>query len=91
MVTLLLIEVLAFSIESVVEYATLTWLESLGWNIAHGSDIAPDTLGSERNDCADVVLRRRPCHSLAALNLDLPREMLDDAFGKPALPGRADA
>lgn len=26
--------------ESTVEDATLTWLESLGWRITHGSDIA---------------------------------------------------
>ena len=29
--------------ESTVEDAALTWLESLGWTIAHGPDIAPDT------------------------------------------------
>ena len=27
--------------ESVVEDAALGWLDSLGWNIAHGPDIAP--------------------------------------------------
>ena len=26
--------------ESIVEDAALAWLESLGWSIAHGSDIA---------------------------------------------------
>lgn len=30
--------------ESVVESAALAWLEGLGWSIAHGPDIAPDTL-----------------------------------------------
>ena len=29
--------------ESVVEQATLAWLEALGWHIVHGPDIAPDT------------------------------------------------
>jgi type I restriction enzyme R subunit len=27
--------------ESVVEDAVLSWLESLGWSVAHGPDIAP--------------------------------------------------
>ena len=38
--------------ESTVENAALTWLESLGWSIAHGPDIAPDTPGAERGDYA---------------------------------------
>ena len=29
--------------ESTVEDAALAWLESLGWHIAHGSNIAWDT------------------------------------------------
>ena len=29
--------------ESTVEDAALAWLKSLGWNIAHGPNIAPDT------------------------------------------------
>ena len=44
--------------ESVVEDAALAWLESLGWRIAHGPDIAPDTPGAERTDYGDVVLGR---------------------------------
>ena len=34
------------------------WLESLGWNVAHGPDIAPDS-GTERGDYGAVVLERR--------------------------------
>ena len=30
-------------IESTVEQAALAWLGSLGWSVAHGPDIAPDT------------------------------------------------
>ena len=29
--------------ESIVEDAALSWLETLGWRVAHGPDIAPDT------------------------------------------------
>jgi len=30
--------------ESVVEQAALTWLESLGWQVKHGPEIAPGVL-----------------------------------------------
>ena len=36
--------------ESDVEQAALAWLEGLSWNVAHGPDLAPDTLGAERAD-----------------------------------------
>lgn len=34
--------------ESAVEDAALDWLESLGWTVAHGPDIAPGTLCRNR-------------------------------------------
>ena len=57
-------------------------LDSLGWNIAHGPDIAPDTPNAERNDYGQVVLERRLRDALAQLNEGLPAEALDDAFRK---------
>jgi len=45
--------------ESIVEDAALAWLESIGWHVAHGPDIAPDTLGAERRDYGEVVLAGR--------------------------------
>ena len=68
--------------ESTVEDAALAWLESLGWNVAHGPDIAPDTPGAERGDYGAVVLERRLRDALARLNPTLPTEALDDAFRK---------
>ncbi len=68
--------------ESVVEQAALAWLESLGWNVAHGPDIAPDTLAAERTDYGQVVLERRLRDALAQLNPTLPAEALEDAFRK---------
>ena len=32
--------------ESIVEDAALAWLESLGWSVAHGPDIAPGELAA---------------------------------------------
>ena len=68
--------------ESTVENAALDWLDSLGWNVAHGPDIAPDTLAAERTDYGQVVLERRLRDALAQLNKDLPAEALEDAFRK---------
>jgi hypothetical protein len=45
--------------ESTVESAALAWLESLGWQVKHGSDIAPDGLFAERRDFGQVVLEQR--------------------------------
>ena len=52
-------------IESIVEEATLAWLEALGYAILHGPDIAAGTLGAERSDSSDlhvVVERNRAVH-----------------------------
>ena len=45
--------------EAVVEEAALDWLAGLGWQVAHGSEIAPDTSGAERADYSQVTLERR--------------------------------
>ena len=66
--------------ESTVEDAALAWLKSLGWNIAHGPNIAPDTTGAERADYGQVLLVQRVRNALARLNSDLSAETLDDAF-----------
>ena len=68
--------------ESVVEDAALDWLESLGWTVLHGPDIAPDTLGAERADYGQVILERRLRDALAQFNPALPGDVLDDAFRK---------
>ncbi len=68
--------------ESVVEDAALAWVESLGYAVLHGPDIAAGELGAERSDpnYRDVVLEGRLRQALVRLNPDLPAEALDDAF-----------
>ena len=39
--------------ESVVENATLAWLKELGWRVAPGQEIAPETPGAERASGGD--------------------------------------
>ena len=68
--------------ESDVEDAALEWLERIGWELAHGPDIAPDAVDSERTDYGEVILRRRLRECLHRLNPALPAEALEDAFRK---------
>ncbi len=72
--------------ESIVEEAALAWLAAMGWNTAHGPDIAPDTPGAERADYGDVVLEGRMRDALLRLNPALPAEALEDAFRKLTRP-----
>ena len=72
--------------ESTVEAAALEWLEALGWRVAHGPDIAPDSTHAERADYTQVVLEHRLRDALVRLNPDLPSEALDDAFRKITRP-----
>ncbi len=72
--------------ESIIEQAALAWLEGLGWHVAYGPDIAPDTPGAEREDYGKVVLERRLRDTLARLNPGLPASALEDAFRKLARP-----
>jgi type I restriction enzyme R subunit len=70
--------------ESIVEEAALAWLETLGYAVLHGPDIAPGMPGAERSDPSyrEVVLEGRLRQSLARLNPDLPPEALEDAYRK---------
>ena len=42
--------------ESVVGQAALAWLESAGWQVRNGAEIAPGETVAERDDYAQVVL-----------------------------------
>ncbi|MGH7621812.1 MAG: type I restriction endonuclease, partial [Gemmatimonadaceae bacterium] len=76
--------------ESVVEDAALDWLTAIGWQIAHGPDVAPDTPAAERTDYGEVILARRLRDALARLNPKLPADARDDAFRKLTRPEGAD-
>ncbi len=70
--------------ESHVEDATLGWLESLGYSVLHGPDIAAGEPIAERSDpnYRDVMLEGRLRQALARVNPDLPAEALEDAYRK---------
>ena len=46
--------------EAEVEQAALDWLKGLGWQVAHGPDIAPSTPNADRDDYGQVVLVLKP-------------------------------
>ena len=72
--------------EADVEQAALDWLLGLGWQVAHGADIAPDTPGAERADYGEVVLGLLLRDALAELNPNMPVDALDDAYRKLTRP-----
>jgi type I restriction enzyme, R subunit len=76
--------------ESVVEQAALAWLESVGWQVRNGAEIAPAEPAAERDDYGQVILARRLRDVLARLNPALPAEPLVDAFRKLARPEGAE-
>jgi type I restriction enzyme R subunit len=76
--------------ESVVEQAALAWLESVGWRVRNGAEIAPGESAAERDDYAQVVLAQRLRDALARLNPTLPAEALEDASRKLTRPEGAD-
>ena len=69
-----------------VEHTTLYWLADLGWQVAYGPNIAPDTPTAERIDYGQVFLERRLRDALSLLNPDLPAAALEDAFRRLARP-----
>lgn len=70
--------------ESLVEDATLAWLEALGYTVLHGPAIAFGQLAAERSNpnYCDVVLEDRLRKAFVRLNPDLPPEALEDAYRK---------
>lgn len=70
--------------ESIVEQAALAWLESVGYAVKHGPDIAVNGASPERSDpnYRDVILGTPLRQALARLNPALPAAALEDAFRK---------
>ena len=72
-----------------MEAVALDWLASLGWAVARGPDVAPDTPATERADYGEVVLNDRLRSALAQLNPDLPTDALDDVLRRLTRPAGA--
>jgi type I restriction enzyme R subunit len=72
--------------ERVVELAALSWLQSIGYALRHGPELAPDAPGGERSTYHDAVLVARFRDALARLNPQATAEALDDAYRKVLHP-----
>lgn len=72
--------------ESIIEEATLSWLDSLGYGIRNGLDIAPGEPAAERQDYGQIILEERLRSALSRLNPSIPAEALDEAYRKLTRP-----
>ncbi len=68
--------------ENTVEQAALEWLAGLGWQVAHGPDIAPDAARAERAKYTEVVLDARLQSALETINPDMPADGIGEAVRK---------
>ncbi|MFO5437289.1 MAG: type I restriction endonuclease subunit R, partial [Dolichospermum sp.] len=68
--------------ESIVEQATLDWLSELGYTCLHGTEIAPDTPQTERQEYHDVILINRLQNVLQTINPHIPFHAIQDAIKK---------
>ena len=72
--------------EAAVEAAAVGWLADLGWSVAHGSEINPDSAPLDRADYSAVVLDATLREALARLNPELPGEALGNAVRRLTHP-----
>jgi type I restriction enzyme R subunit len=75
--------------ESVVEQATLAWLEGLGYTIFSGPEIAPGEPVAERDNYGQVILKQRLQQALQKINPDVPTDALEEAYRKLIHPDSA--
>ena len=68
--------------ENHIEEAALEWLEELGFEIVHGTVIAPEGNAPERESYGDVILRGRLFRALTDLNPTIDPTLFDDVILK---------
>ena len=72
--------------ENAIEQMALEQLQTLGWQVAFGPDIAPDGSRPERETYNEVVLSGRLLEALARINPDMPEEAIEEALRKVLTP-----
>ncbi|MBS0506893.1 MAG: type I restriction endonuclease subunit R [Proteobacteria bacterium] len=65
--------------EQQLEDLCLGWFQDVGWRVAHGPDVAPDSSAPERTDYRQVLLRDRLLAALARINPHIPPAALEQA------------
>ncbi|MEX1012743.1 MAG: type I restriction endonuclease subunit R [Waddliaceae bacterium] len=68
--------------EDIVEQATLSWLKGLGYEIAQGPNIAPDSPSQERVNYSDIILEDRLRSALFTINPKISSELLNEVTRK---------
>jgi hypothetical protein len=80
---------MAYLTELDIESAGLAWLESLGWTVKHGPEIAPGELAAERNNYGQVILTQRLQDALERLTpCSPPKRWRTPSASSPAPRGR---
>ncbi|WP_334109278.1 type I restriction endonuclease, partial [Methylobacillus sp.] len=65
--------------EQQLETAAIGWFGELGWQVANGPDIAPDSDHPARTDYRQVVLREHLLAALARINPHIPVAAMEQA------------
>ena len=72
--------------ENDVERLAVGWLSEIDWQTFNGAEIAPDSVGAERDDFGVVTLERRLRDALERLNPEIDYAAIDDAYRKLMSP-----
>ena len=76
--------------EDQLEQECLTWFKDIGYQVLHGTEIAPESPQAERTDFRQVILQSRLHDTLHTLNPDVPSHVIDAAviqIANPNIPG----
>ena len=57
-------------------------LKEMGYEVKYGPDIAPEQLKAERHNFGEVILSERLKSAIHTLNLNIPKDALDEAVRK---------
>ncbi|MGM8851189.1 type I restriction endonuclease subunit R [Salinicola halophyticus] len=76
--------------EEQLEALCLEWFYDVGWETAHGPDIAHDGTSPERDDYKQVLLRADLEKAIRTLNLQLPDDAIQQALAKVSKPQSPD-
>lgn len=68
--------------ESLVEEAALHWLGELGYDVAGGPDICPESVTAERLSYGDILLDGRVLAAISRLNPGLPADIRAEVLAK---------
>ena len=81
---------MSFIDEEDLENFSIEWFKEIGYNFAHGPDIAPDSTSPERDDFRKVILENRLRSALIKNNPEVPTRTIESAvlqLSNPNIPG----